>query len=479
MAAIERLLDEARESRSGALVLRGEPGIGKSALLEHAVEHAGGMRVLTALGVEAESELPFAGLHQLLWPVLDRVDALPEVQRDALHAAFGMSTDGVADRFVVSVAVLAVLTASLTTSRSCASSTTRTGSTGARRTRCSCSPLAASRPTPIAMLAATREVEEAGSSPPGCRSSCSTASRTRQAVALLDKALPGALRRDQLVQVTHGNPLALLELPRGLTEEQRAGRAPLLHDVPLSAEIKDTFLAQVRPLAGGHAALLTLAAATTARSWHRARTTTTSVPRGSLDATERAGLLDAHGGVSLPPPAGPLGRLPGRDLERRRAAHTALAATLVADRDTDRRASHGRRGGRSGRGGGGRARARPPSGAGRAAGTRPPRGRSSGRPISAPTPRRAAARAGAAGSTLVAGRVHHVQALLARTEPLLGTPLERGEAAADPARGRGPRGSPSRYYATSCSPHARSCRSIAARAPPDQARSESAGMAVR
>ena len=75
-AAIERLLTEARESRSAALVLRGEPGIGKSALLEYAVERADGMRILSATGVEAESELPFAGLHQLLWPVLDEAGEL-------------------------------------------------------------------------------------------------------------------------------------------------------------------------------------------------------------------------------------------------------------------------------------------------------------------------------------------------------------------------------------------------------------------
>ncbi|MGZ8647653.1 MAG: ATP-binding protein [Solirubrobacteraceae bacterium] len=111
IAAIERLLDEARDSRSGALVLRGEPGIGKSALLEHALGHADGMRVLSASGVEAESELPFAGLHQLLWPVLDRADGLPDVQRAAIHGAFGLSADAVPDRFLVSLAVLALLTA--------------------------------------------------------------------------------------------------------------------------------------------------------------------------------------------------------------------------------------------------------------------------------------------------------------------------------------------------------------------------------
>src|SRR5690348_27838 len=109
--AIDGLLDGARASRSGALVLRGEPGIGKSSLLDYAVRRAEGMRVLTGAGVEAESELPFAGMHQLLWPVLDRIGELPDVQAAAVRGAFGLSADAVADRFLVSVAVLGLLTA--------------------------------------------------------------------------------------------------------------------------------------------------------------------------------------------------------------------------------------------------------------------------------------------------------------------------------------------------------------------------------
>ena len=110
-AAIDGLLEAARGSRSGVLVLRGEAGIGKTALLQHALARADGMRVLTGAGVEAESELPFAGLHQLLWPVLDRAGELPDVQTAALRGAFGLSAERVEDRFLVSVAVLSLLTA--------------------------------------------------------------------------------------------------------------------------------------------------------------------------------------------------------------------------------------------------------------------------------------------------------------------------------------------------------------------------------
>ncbi len=447
VAAIERLLAEARESRSGALVLRGEPGIGKSALLDHAVEHAGGMRVLTALGVEAESELPFAGLHQLLWPVLDRVDALPEVQRDALHAAFGMSTDGVADRFVVSVAVLAVLTAVADDEPLlCVVDDAHWLDRGsadailfaARRLQAD----------PIAMLAATREVEGSRFVSAGMPELVLGGLPDAAAVALLDKALPGALRH-QLVQVTHGNPLALLELPRGLTEEQRAGRAPLLHDVPLSAEIEDAFLAQVRPLPEDTQRLLTLAAADDSQELGTvlAAAAHLGIPRSALDAAERAGLLDAHGErVRFRHPLVRSAVYRAATSSERRAAHTALAATLVADRDADRRAWH-------------RAAAAvaPDEEAAvelertaeraRARGGHAAAARALERAADLGATRRGERLLAAAGTALVAGRVHHVQALLARAEPLLGTPLERGEAARIRLEVEILAGSPSRYYA--------------------------------
>jgi predicted ATPase len=107
--AVDRLLDDARSGRSGVLVLRGEAGIGKSALLEYAADRADGIAVLRGVGVEAESELAFAALHQILRPVLDRIDALPDPQAAALRSAFALSSETVDDRFRVSLAVLSLL----------------------------------------------------------------------------------------------------------------------------------------------------------------------------------------------------------------------------------------------------------------------------------------------------------------------------------------------------------------------------------
>ena len=167
--AIDRLLDAARDSRSGVLVLRGDAGIGKTALLEHALAHADGMRVLTGAGVEAESELPFAGLHQLLWPILDRAGELPDVQSAALRGAFGLSAERVEDRFLVSVAVWACSPRPPTRSRCCASSTTRTGST-ARRPRRSCSSRGGCRPIRSPCSSARARATHGSSMRMGCPS---------------------------------------------------------------------------------------------------------------------------------------------------------------------------------------------------------------------------------------------------------------------------------------------------------------------
>src|SRR3954462_279456 len=108
-AALERLLDEARASHSGVLVMRGEPGLGKSALLEEAAQRAVGFRGLRAVGIESESELAFAALHQLLRPVFELIDRLPDPQAAPLRGAFGLPDEGTHNRFVLSVAVLSLL----------------------------------------------------------------------------------------------------------------------------------------------------------------------------------------------------------------------------------------------------------------------------------------------------------------------------------------------------------------------------------
>src|SRR6202012_5525594 len=108
-AALSQLLDAARAGRSGVLVLRGEPGIGKTALLDWAVESAAGLRVARVAGVESEMELAFAALQQLCAPMLDKMEGLPDPQRDALGVAFGLTTGAAPDRFLVGLAVLSLL----------------------------------------------------------------------------------------------------------------------------------------------------------------------------------------------------------------------------------------------------------------------------------------------------------------------------------------------------------------------------------
>src|ERR1700759_5703319 len=108
-ALLERLLDGARAGRSGSLVIEGEAGVGKTALLDYAVASASDLRVLAAVGVESEMELAFAALHQLCAPVLDRLERLPAPQRDALLTTFGLRAGGAPDRFLVGLAVLSLL----------------------------------------------------------------------------------------------------------------------------------------------------------------------------------------------------------------------------------------------------------------------------------------------------------------------------------------------------------------------------------
>jgi hypothetical protein len=106
---LDRLLERVRGRRSAALVIRGEAGVGKTALLRYAARQASGFRVAQISGVESEMELPYAGLHQLCAPILTQVDALPEPQQVALRVAFGVSSGDAPDRFLVALATLGLL----------------------------------------------------------------------------------------------------------------------------------------------------------------------------------------------------------------------------------------------------------------------------------------------------------------------------------------------------------------------------------
>src|SRR4051794_31941052 len=263
-AAVERLLEEARASHSGVLVVRGEPGLGKSALLQEAVERAVGFTVLRAVGIESESELAFAALHRLLQPVFDLIDRLPDPQAAPLRGAFGLSDDGTDNRFLLSIAVLSLL------------------SEASEKEPLVCVVDDAhwlDRPSADALRFCSRRLGAEGVAV--LIAAGADGPRTFDApdlpeldLAGLDEASAGRLLAERagspvesgvlerLTAETEGNPLALIELPRALTAEQLAGRRPLPDPLPIGADLRSSFLERVAVLApGSRGALLFVAAA--------------------------------------------------------------------------------------------------------------------------------------------------------------------------------------------------------------------------
>src|SRR5277367_1529836 len=213
-AALSQLLDAARAGRSGVLVMRGEPGVGKTALLEYAIESAAGLRVGRVAGVESEMELTFAALQQLYAPMLDKLAGLPDPQRAALGVAFGLNTGPAPDRFLVGLATLSLLSeAAVKQPLFCVIDDAQW------LDRASAQALAfvARRllAEPVAMLFATREKDEEFQGLPALLVG---GLRDGDARELLGSVITGPLDervRDRIVAETRGNPLALLELPPG------------------------------------------------------------------------------------------------------------------------------------------------------------------------------------------------------------------------------------------------------------------------
>jgi DNA-binding CsgD family transcriptional regulator len=429
-AAVDRMLRAASASRSGALVVRGEAGIGKTALLEHALARADGMRVLSGAGVEAESELPFAGLHQLLWPILDLAEALPDVQTAALHSAFGLSADRVEDRFLVSVAVLGLLTAAADAQPLLCIVDDAHWLDGAsadalvfvaRRLQAD----------PIAVLIGAREGDARSFEAHGLPELRLDGLSGADARALLDSGLPTVVR-DELVGVTGGNPLALLELPGALTDDERTGRAQLRLDLPLNERIERAFMARVEPLADDARRMLLLAAADDSGEVGTLLRAAEGVGVGpdALDAVERAGLLAAEGPrLRFRHPLLRSAVYHAAGFAERRAAHEALAAVLDDEADVDRRAWHRA------------AAATAPDdaaaealvltadhAASRGGHTAAARALERAAELDSDPQRRAQRLVAAAGSAALAGRVGHAVALLDRAEPDLYDPMARGMA---------------------------------------------------
>jgi DNA-binding CsgD family transcriptional regulator len=340
------LVDGARAGRSGVLVVRGQAGVGKSALLADAVERAAGMRVLQARGIESESELAFAALHQLLRPVMGWIGRLPPPQAAALRVAFGLQEGVGADRFLVSVAVLSLLAEAAEDRPVLAVVDDAHWLDGASANALA---FAARRleAEPVALLLAAREEESGRLEGFGGLSELKLGG--------LDPAAAGALLaertgptvapavRDRLVEQTGGNPLALMELPSILTPGQLAGDEPLPVPLPLTEAVEKTFLQRARRLPTETQTLLLVAAAEEtgwlATSLAAARTLGVGAP--ALDAAEQAGLVRVRGDkVDFRHPLVRTAVYQGATTAQRQRAHRALAQVLDAAADADRRAWH-------------------------------------------------------------------------------------------------------------------------------------------
>src|SRR3954469_4062735 len=235
---LDELIAAARSGRSETLVLRGEAGIGKTALLEYAVESAPDFRVLRVAGVESEMELPFAALHQLCAPLHDRLDRLPGPQRDALATTFGLSTGTVPDRLFVALASLTLLSEAaerqpllcvIDDAQWLDRASAQALAFVARRLLADSVVVLFAIREPIRELAALPELVVEGL-------------RDSDARQLLASVFPRRLDQrvaDQLVADARGSPLARSELPRGLTPAELAGGFGLLEALPPGGRIED------------------------------------------------------------------------------------------------------------------------------------------------------------------------------------------------------------------------------------------------
>jgi DNA-binding CsgD family transcriptional regulator len=337
--ALEQLLEGVRGGQSRVLVVSGEPGVGKTALLESAISFASGFRVMRAVGVESEMELAFAALQQLCAPMLGRLDRLPDPQRDALGVAFGLRAGDAPDRFLVGLAVLSLLAevageqplvCVVDDAQWLDRASAQVLAFVARRL------LAES----VALLLVTRDPSEALT---GLPKLVVEGLRNGDARALLGSAVRVPLDervRERIVAETRGNPLALLELPRGLTAAQLAGGFGLPDAPGLSGRIEDTFRRRLAGLLADTQRLLLVAAAEPVGDpvlvWRAAG----RLGIGVQAAADTDGLLTIGTRVTFRHPLVRSAVYRAAPPEDRQAVHRALADATDPDVDPDRRAWH-------------------------------------------------------------------------------------------------------------------------------------------
>jgi len=325
------------------LVIRGEAGIGKTALMRYCARQASGCRLVQIDGVQSEMELPLAALHQLCAPMLDGLAALPEPQQRALRVAFGLAADPAPDRFVLGLAVLGLLA----------------GNAAARPLVCLVDDAqwlddASSRvlgfvgrrllAEPVGLLVAVREAA-GGRLFPGLPALTVEGLTDEDARALLTAAVPGHLDRrvrDRIVAETGGNPLGLLELARGMSEAELAGGFAGPPSASLPGRLQDHYLQRVRALPEPTQRLMLLAAADPTGDatllWRAAPTL--GLGRDAAVAADADQLLQIGPQVRFRHPLVRSAAYVAGSPEDRRAAHLTLAAATDAQADPERRVWH-------------------------------------------------------------------------------------------------------------------------------------------
>jgi DNA-binding CsgD family transcriptional regulator len=338
---LDELLTAVCAGQSKALVVRGEPGIGKTALLEYVAAHAVDCRVERATGVQSELELAFAGLHQLCTPMLGHLDSVPAPQRDALRTALGMSAGSAPDRFLVGLAVLSLLSdvaqeqpllCLVDDGQWLDQASAQVLAFVARRLEAESVGLIFAASAPIRALADLPALVTGGL-------------RDADARLLLDEALAGPIDarvRDQIIAEAHGSPLALLELPRALTPAQLAGGFGFPGVTGLAGSMEESFLRRLEALPIQTRRLLRIAAADptgdAALVWRAAAQAGISAEAATEVA--EAGLAQFGARIRFRHPLVRSAAYRSGSVQETRQAHRALANATDARLDPDRRAWH-------------------------------------------------------------------------------------------------------------------------------------------
>ena len=340
-AVLDDLASALRRGESRSLLVRGEAGIGKTALLEYLVESASDLTVVRAVGVESEMELAYASLHQLCLPMLDRLPRLPAPQRQALEIVFGLRAGSPPDRFLVGLAVLSLfaevaeerpLLCVVDDAQWLDQVSALTLAFVARRLLADAVGLVFAARDRGAVLADVPELEVLGLDEGDARLLLSSAVRF-----WLDDRV-----RDQIVAETRGNPLALLELPRGLTATQLASGFGVLEVQALSGRIEESFVRQVETLADDIRRLLLLAAAEPVGDplllWRAAKLL--GIESAAVSGGDTRGFLSIGERVTFRHPLVRSAIYRSAAVDERRVVHLALAQATDRDADSDRRAWH-------------------------------------------------------------------------------------------------------------------------------------------